>query len=64
MNANSRAGTMNIDKFELKEISGFTEYLRSGWGVNTSFAIDFTKSNDHVNGKSLHYLDETKKTKN
>ena len=55
---------MNIDKFELKEISGFTEYLRSGWGVNTSFAIDFTKSNDHVNGKSLHYLDETKKTKN
>ena len=58
MNANSRVGTMNIDQFELKEMPGFTEYLRSGWGVNTSFAIDFTASNGELfEAGSLHEQD-------
>ena len=58
MNANSRVGTMNLDQFELKEMPGFTEYLRSGWGVNTSFAIDFTASNGELfEAGSLHKQD-------
>lgn len=33
----------------------FMEYLRSGWAINTSFAIDFTASNgDLIDPKSLH----------
>ena len=65
MNANSRVGTMNIDQFELREMPGFTEYLRSGWGVNTSFAIDFTASNGELfEAGSLHEQDQTGRTKN
>ena len=34
------------------------EYLRSGWGVNASFAVDFTASNgEQSDPRSLHRLD-------
>jgi Copine len=34
------------------------DYLRSGWGINTSFAIDFTASNGEVfEPDSLHKID-------
>lgn len=58
MNANVKVGTMNIDQYVLKEMPCFTEYLRSGWGVNTSFAIDFTASNGELfEAGSLHKQD-------
>jgi len=34
------------------------EYLRSGWKINLSVAIDYTASNgDPMDKTSLHYLD-------
>jgi len=36
------------------------DYLRSGWGINTSFAIDFTASNGEIfEPGSLHKIDAT-----
>lgn len=41
------------------------EYLRSGWAVNMSFAIDFTASNgDLIEPHSLHLQDATGRTMN
>jgi hypothetical protein len=38
----------------------FMEYLRSGWAINASFAIDFTASNGEISSiDSLHRLDLT-----
>lgn len=41
------------------------EYLRSGWAVNMSFAIDFTASNGElVEANSLHWQDPSGRTMN
>lgn len=55
-----RKGTLLIEQFEVVEKPSFMEYLRSGWGVNTSFAIDFTASNGELTDvRSLHRIDQT-----
>lgn len=54
----SRIGTMQIEQFTLVEMPSFMDYLRSGWGINTSFAIDFTASNGEIfEPGSLHKID-------
>ena len=51
-----REGTLIVDKIETFERPPFTDYLRSGWGINTSFAIDFTASNGEIFERdSLHF---------
>jgi hypothetical protein len=43
----------------------FMEYLRSGWAINTSFAIDYTASNGELHERnSLHWQDPTGRTLN
>ena len=45
-----------FDQFTLIEMPNFMEYLRSGWAINMSMAIDYTGSNgDIVDKTSLHY---------
>jgi len=51
---------LNLNGIELREKTGFVDYLKSGWNINMSVAIDFTASNKEVNDpNSLHrlYLD-------
>jgi hypothetical protein len=51
-------GTMTFDKFELIERPTMMDYLRSGWVVSLSVAIDFTASNGELSSSdSLHYID-------
>ena len=51
-----REGTLIVEKVEILEKPIFTDYLRSGWGINTSFAIDFTASNGEIFAHdSLHF---------
>ena len=38
-------GVLAVDQIVIVEMPNFMEYLRSGWAVNMSFAIDFTASN-------------------
>ena len=45
MNGATRAGSISFDYIHLYEMPNFMEYLRSGWAINMSFAIDFTASN-------------------
>jgi hypothetical protein len=50
------AGNFKIDSFTIFERPSFMEYLRSGWAINLSLAIDFTASNGEVSEKdSLHW---------
>ena len=52
------AGNFKIDSFTIFERPSFMEYLRSGWAINLSLAIDFTASNGEVSEKdSLHWQD-------
>ena len=46
------AATIHFKEFEIVEQPSFVDYLKSGWYINTYFAIDFTASN-----KELHALD-------
>jgi len=49
------AGELNLQRIELIEKPGFVDFLRSGWNINLSVAIDFTGSNGHIdNPTSLH----------
>lgn len=51
-----RAGVFKFDTFGIFEQPNFMEYLRSGWAINLSCAIDFTASNkDIVFSDSLHF---------
>jgi len=43
----------------------FMDYLRSGWAINMSFAIDFTASNgERFDPNSLHYIDPSGRIRN
>ena len=56
MSKDRREGTLIVNKVEIFERPMFTDYLRSGWGINTSFAIDFTASNGEIyENDSLHF---------
>ena len=49
------AGIVKLDKFEIFNNPNFVDYLRSGWQMSLSVAIDFTASNGQVNDEtSLH----------
>jgi hypothetical protein len=52
---------LKLEQFIVVDIPSFTDYLRSGWGINTSFAIDFTASNGEPlsDPQSLHKQDPT-----
>lgn len=51
-------GTLTFDKFELIQRPTMVDYLRSGWIVSLSVAIDFTASNGELSeSNSLHYID-------
>lgn len=50
-------GTLFIDQFSLVPLPSFVEYLRSGWTINMSVAIDFTASNgEPFEVNSLHKI--------
>jgi hypothetical protein len=49
--------TLVVDNFEVKEKPTFVDYLRSGWQVSLSVAIDYTASNGEPSQPgSLHAL--------
>lgn len=51
------AGTLIFESIRLLRKPSFVEYLRSGWFINMSVAIDFTASNgDIYMPNSLHRL--------
>ena len=61
----SSAGVVYIENVFIKEKPNFIDYLRSGWCINTSFAVDFTASNgDMEDADSLHHLDSTGRVQN
>ena len=53
------AATINFKEFEIVEQPSFVDYLKSGWYINTYFAIDFTASN-----RELHALDPEMQDRN
>lgn len=53
----TKGGQLVIEKFETYERASFVDYLRSGWQVSLSLAIDYTGSNGNPSSpSSLHYL--------
>lgn len=51
----NQSGTLTFDQFTYVEKPSFTDYLRSGWFINMSAAIDFTASNgEQYDPSSLH----------
>ncbi|CAI2363354.1 unnamed protein product [Moneuplotes crassus] len=57
-------GTMTFDKFQLIQRPTMVDYLRSGWIISLSVAIDFTASNGELSEPtSLHYIDPYNPTK-
>ena len=49
--------TLVIDNFVVKIKPSFIDYLRSGWEVSLTLAIDYTASNGETsNPNSLHYM--------
>lgn len=50
-------GLLIIEDIEVIEKPTFLEYLKTGWGISLSIAIDYTGSNgDYTQPDSLHYL--------
>lgn len=45
---NERRGVFTFENFTIVEMPNFMEYLRSGWAINMSFAVDFTASNGEL----------------
>lgn len=61
----SNAGEVMIENVLIKSRPNFIDYLRSGWCINTSFAIDFTASNGDIeDANSLHHQDSTGRVQN
>jgi len=51
-------GTMTFSRFDYIEKPTMVDYLRSGWKISLSVAIDFTASNGELSEpSSLHYID-------
>lgn len=52
--------SLSFSSFKITEQPSFAEYLKSGWYINMSVAIDFTASNGETSDeKSYHHLSET-----
>ena len=55
---NNTAGVLEFTQFLVYEKPSIMDYLRSGWMISLSVAIDFTASNGELrNSSSLHYID-------
>jgi hypothetical protein len=53
-------GSMTFDKFDLIVRPSMVDFLRSGWKISLSVAIDFTASNGELSDpSSLHYIDRS-----
>ena len=51
-----------LDNFVLFERPSFFDFLKSGWEINLTVAVDFTASNEPVTyPDSLHFIDPTGK---
>ena len=51
------SGHLVIGQCQLIEKPSFVDFLRGGWAISLSVAIDFTASNgEPVDPKSLHYM--------
>ena len=51
-------GNMQIEALQVNDQASLVDYLRAGWQLSLSVAIDFTGSNgDPHEPTSLHYLD-------
>ena len=56
---NNPGGKLHLKDFSVAENPNFVEYLRSGWQMSLSVAIDFTASNGKIEDeRSLHYPSE------
>ena len=52
---NNVGGRLTFDQINIIQKPSFVEYLRSGWFINMTCAIDFTASNGEVfEANSLH----------
>ena len=51
-------GTLSFDHFQITEQPSFLEYLKNGWFINLSVAIDFTASNGNRHDIVLDDLNE------
>jgi len=61
----SNAGFVCFENVVITPRPNFIDYLRSGWSINTSFAIDFTASNGDIeDADSLHHQDRTGRVQN
>ena len=59
---NKFAGTISIKQFVIDMKPSLLLYMKSGWLLNTSMAIDFTLSNKPISDyRSLHYQNEKNK---
>lgn len=62
---NRNGGLLSLDQFMVIEMPNFMDYLRSGWAINMSFAIDFTASNGDLSDfNSLHKQDPSGRVMN
>ena len=54
-----KAGTLSINQFTMDMRPSLVEYLKEGWKINVSLAIDFSLSNFEITDyRSLHRVDE------
>lgn len=59
MKSGQLAGVLSFNDFKVIENPNFVDYLRSGWQISLSVAIDFTASNGQTSDpKSLHALND------
>lgn len=57
---NNYAGMLTLNDFKVTENANFADYLKSGWQLSMSIAIDFTASNGQTTDKtSLHSLNSS-----
>ena len=56
-NGSKGQGKINFKSFAIVERPSFVDYLRSGWQISLTLAIDFTASNGNPSDpSSLHFL--------
>eukprot|EP01060_Flectonema_neradi_P029027 TRINITY_DN3928_c1_g3_i1.p1 TRINITY_DN3928_c1_g3~~TRINITY_DN3928_c1_g3_i1.p1 ORF type:complete len:722 (+),score=152.18 TRINITY_DN3928_c1_g3_i1:137-2167(+) len=59
----SNSGLLKVDSIEVEECHSFLDFVRGGFDINLSVAIDFTKSNRPFSSeRSLHYHKGDNKT--
>ena len=52
-------GTLTLEEVRLQQSPTFVDYLKSGWSIKMSAAIDFTASNgDQQDSASLHFINQ------